>query len=361
MLQAWLSAPRQLSLRDAPIPHPDAGEIVVKVRLALTCGTDLKTYRRGHAKLPFGLFGHEGAGEIVAVGAGVEHLQVGQRVTWLPTAPCRECFTCRRGRFNLCRNLFERVVLGSYAEYLKINARVASVHVFPLEELSDLRGAFVEPLSCVLHAWRVLEPLPGKIVCLLGTGAMAYLHLMEAKARGCFTIVVGRRPERLTLARELGADEVVLTSPPNPLSVNREGESVSPSPFTERGLGGEVIEKIRSLTDGGADIVIEATGAKAIWEIAPELAAPGGKVLLYSGLAKGETVSVLAERWHYDELTILGSFHFTTQDAQIALQRLRQHEFAVERLITATRPLNEIVEVFEQLDQGEGIKYAIVP
>ncbi|GIV06476.1 MAG: sorbitol dehydrogenase [Fimbriimonadales bacterium] len=334
MLQAWLSAPRALSLRDVPVPEPAPGEVVVKVRLALTCGTDLKTYRRGHAKLPFGLFGHEGAGEVAAVGAGVSHLQVGQRITWLPTAPCGECFTCRRGRFNLCRNLFESVVLGSYAEYLTINARVAKVHVFPLEGLSDLRGAFVEPLACVLHAWRMLEPLPGSRVCILGTGAMAYLHLMEARARGCTTVVVGRRPERLALAQELGAEATL--------------------PF-------EQLERLPALTDGGADIVVEATGAKTVWELAPSLAAPGGKVLLYSGLAKGETVGVLAERWHYDELTILGSFHFTTQDALNALQRLRQPEFPVERLITDTRPLNEIVQVFEQLDKGEGIKYAIVP
>ncbi|GIV10617.1 MAG: sorbitol dehydrogenase [Fimbriimonadales bacterium] len=334
MLQAWLEAPRALSLRDAPIPEPGTGEVVVRVRLALTCGTDLKTYRRGHARLPFGLFGHEGAGEVAALGAGVSHLQLGQRVTWLPTAPCGECFTCRRGRFNLCRNLFESVVLGSYAECLKINARVARVHVFPLDGLSDLRGAFVEPLACVLHAWRMLEPLPGNRVCILGTGAMAYLHLMEAKARDCHTVVVGRRPERLALAQELGADTTL--------------------PF-------EQLERLATLTDGGADVVIEATGAKAIWELAPSLAAPGGKVLLYSGLAKGETVQVLAERWHYDELTILGSFHFTTQDALNAFQRLRQQEFPVERLITDTHPLKDIVQVFEHLDQGEGIKYAIVP
>lgn len=334
MLQAWLEAPRALTLREPPIPEPQAGEVVVRVQLALTCGTDLKTYRRGHAKLPFGLFGHEGAGEIAALGAGVSHLQVGQRVTWLPTAPCGECFTCRRGRFNLCRNLFESVVLGSYAEYLKINARVARVHVFPIEELSDLRGAFVEPLACVLHAWRMLEPLPGNRVCILGTGAMAYLHLMEAKARACCIVVVGRRPERLALAQELGADAT---------------------------LKFEQLDQLTILTDGGADVVIEATGAKAVWELAPELAAPGGKVLLYSGLAKGETVNVLAERWHYDELTILGSFHFTTQDALNALQRLRQREFQVERLITDICPLKEIVPIFEQLDRGEGIKYAIVP
>ncbi len=338
MLQAWLDAPRALRLQDAPIPVPEPGEVVVRVRVALTCGTDLKTYRRGHAKLPFGAFGHEGAGEVVAVGAGVSHLQVGQRVTWLPTAPCGACALCRRGRPNLCRNLFDAVVLGTYAEYLKINARVAQRHVFPLEGLSDLQGAFVEPLACVIHAWRQLEPLPGARVCIVGTGAMGYLHLLEAQARGCETLVVGRRTERLALARELGARHTV-----------------------QAGDDSEWQAQARALTDGGADVVIEATGAKAIWELAPELAAPGGKVLLYSGLAKGECVSVLAERWHYDELTILGSFHFTTQDAHTALERLQRHQLPVERLITDAYSLREIVSVFERLDRGEGIKYAIVP
>jgi len=338
VLQAWLDAPRVLRLQEAPIPTPQSGEVVVRIRVALTCGTDLKTYRRGHAKLPFGRFGHEGAGEVVAVGEGVSHLQVGQRVTWLPTAPCEACAMCQRGRPNLCRRLFDSVVLGTYAEYLRINARVAARHVFPLEGLSDLQGAFVEPLACVVHAWRQLEPLPGKRVCIVGTGAMGYLHLLEARARGGETVVVGRRAERLELARELGAQHTVQASD-----------------------DADWQAQVRRLTDGGADVVVEATGAKAVWELAPDLAAPGGKVLLYSGLAKGETVSVLAERWHYDELTILGSFHFTTQDAHTALERLRQGQLPVERLITGVYPLRAIVDVFERLDRGEGVKYAIVP
>jgi L-iditol 2-dehydrogenase len=338
MLQAWLDAPRALRLQDVPIPVPDAGEVVVRVRVALTCGTDLKTYRRGHAKLPFGRFGHEGAGEVVAVGDGVSHLQVGQRVTWLPTAPCGACPLCQRGRPNMCRNLFDAVVLGTYAEYLRINARVAAQHVFPLEGLSDLQGAFVEPLACVIHAWRQLEPLPGNRVCIVGTGAMGYLHLLEARARGCEMVVVGRRAERLELARALGAHHTVQASDDADWQV-----------------------QVLRLTDGGADVVVEATGAKAIWELAPNLAAPGGKVLLYSGLAKDERVSILAERWHYDELTILGSFHFTTQDALTALERLREGRMPVEQLITDRFPLCEIAYAFEQLDRGRGIKYAITP
>ncbi|GBC93082.1 D-arabitol-phosphate dehydrogenase [bacterium HR15] len=345
MLQAQLIAPRELILRDVPVPKPRAGEVLVKVRVALTCGTDLKTYRRGHAKLPLGPFGHEGAGEIVAVGDGVEHLQVGQPVTWMPTAPCNECLMCLRGRPNLCRRLFEAVVLGSYAEYLLINARVARVHVFPLDGLDYLHGAFVEPLACVLHAWRMLEPLPGSQVCIIGTGAMGYLHLMEARARGCSPIMVGRRAERLALARELGAVETLQMD----------------ADLSDLSAMHEFLRAVHTITNGGADVVIEATGARTIWELAPHLCAPGGKVLFYSGLAKGEQVRFEAERLHYDEITLLGSFHFTTQDAHAALQRLRDGDFPVEWLISDTRPLHEIVQVFEALDRGVGLKVAIVP
>lgn len=326
MLQAQLTAPRQLELCEVPIPEPQQGEVLVKVKVALTCGTDLKTYRRGHAKLPFGPFGHEGAGDIVALGESVSHLQVGQAVTWMPTAPCGECLMCQRGRPNLCRNLFEAVVLGAYAEYLLINARVAKVHVFPLEGIDYLRGAFAEPLACVIHAWRMLEPLPGKRVGILGAGTMGYLHLMEAQARGYEVMLIARRPEKLALAQELGARTALL-------------------------------EEVKELFDG----VIEATGAREMWELAPTLCYPGGKVLLYSGLAKGEQVCLPAERLHYDEVTLLGSFHLTTQDAQQALERLRSGALPVERLITGTRPLREIREVFEALDRGEGMKYALIP
>ncbi|MFQ3610002.1 MAG: alcohol dehydrogenase catalytic domain-containing protein [Fimbriimonadales bacterium] len=328
MLQAQLLAPRELVLREVPIPEPQPGEVIVRLRVALTCGTDLKTYRRGHAKLPFGPFGHEGAGDVVAVGEGVSHVAIGDPVTWMPTAPCERCDMCLRGRYNLCRNLFEAVVLGTYAEYLRINARVARVHLFPLKGLDYLQGAFAEPLACVIHAWRVLEPLPGRSVAILGAGVMGYLHLMEARARGCEVTMIARRAERLALAQELGAQTLV----------------AEPHQVSEQ-----------------YDVVIEATGARSVWETAPSLCLPGGKVLFYSGLAKGESVCIDAEHLHYGERTLLGSFHLTTRDAQQALERLRSGVLPVERLITDTRPLREIVSVFEALDRGEGMKYAILP
>jgi L-iditol 2-dehydrogenase len=332
--QAVLQSPGHLTLSEVPIPEPGPGEVLVRVKLALTCGTDLKTYRRGHAKLPLGPFGHEGSGDVVAVGAGVEHLKPGQRVTWTPTAPCNACDMCRRNRPNLCRNLMDAVVLGSFADYLLINARVAAVHVLPiLPELDYLEAAFVEPLACVLHGWRLLEPLPGNRICIVGTGTMGLLHLMEAKRRGCKTVVMGRREERLRLARELGADECFLM---------------------------EHASQMTQWTDGGADVVIEATGAKSVWEETPNLAAPGGKILFYSGLASGEHVRFSAEQLHYRELTLIGTFHYTTTDVYDAYERLKNLELKVRQLITAVRPLSEIVQVFQDLDAGIGMKYAVV-
>lgn len=334
MRQAQIQAAGKLILAAVPVPEPGPGELLVRVKVALTCGTDLKTYRRGHAKLPFGPFGHEGSGDIVAVGAGVEHLKPGQAVTWTPTAPCNACTLCDRNRPNLCLNLMDSVVLGSFADYLLINARVAAVHVLPIPpELDYTEAAFVEPLACVLHGWKLLEPLPGDRVCIVGTGTMGLLHLIEAKRRGCRVAVMGRREERLRFARELGADECFLM---------------------------EQAPHMLEWTDGGADVVIEATGVKSIWEETPTLAAPGGKILFYSGLARGENIQFPAEKLHYQELTLIGTFHYTTADVYEAYERLKNHELPVRQLITATRPLSEIVQVFQDLDAGVGMKYAIV-
>lgn len=335
MRQAQIQAAGKLILAEVPVPEPGPGELLVRVKVALTCGTDLKTYRRGHAKLPFGPFGHEGSGEVVAAGRGVEHLKPGQAVTWTPTAPCNTCRMCRRNRPNLCLNLMDSVVLGSYADYLLVNARVTAVHVLPIPPgLDYTEAAFAEPLACVLHGWRLLEPLPGDRVCIVGTGAMGLLHLMEAKRRGCKVIVMGRREHRLRFARELGADECFFM---------------------------EQASQMLEWTDGGADVVIEATGVKSVWEETPSLAAPGGKLLFYSGLASGEQVRFSAEQLHYRELALIGTFHYTTADVYAAYERLKNRELNVRQLITATRPLSEIVQVFQDLDAGIGMKYAIVP
>lgn len=326
MRQGYLIAPRALELRRVETPISGPGEVLVRVRAALTCGTDLKTYRHGHARLPFGLFGHEGSGEVMEVGAGVDRFKPGDAVVWTPTAPCKECPQCQKGRENLCRRLMESVVLGTFADFVLINAKVAAVHLF--HKPSGLRfetAAFTEPLACVIRAWRACEPLPGESVLILGGGTMAMLHLMEAKRRGLRATVAVRSPQKASVAQDLGASEVV---------------AIKDAPL--------------------ADLVIEATGSPEVWSLAPMLAEPGGKVLFYSGLTRDAMVNIAAERVHYEEVALIGAFHYTTQDAQEALRRLAEGEIDPEPLITERRRLDRLVETFEDLDQGRGAKYAFI-
>src|SRR5579864_2890269 len=158
MRQAYLTAPRRIEWRDTPSPHPGPGELLVRVRAALTCGTDLKTYRRGHPKLGFGPFGHEASGDVIAAGEGVETFAPGQAVMWVHTAPCFECDRCNAGFENLCERLFDDIALGAYGDQLLLPARVVGCNVFAKPAgLSYIEAAFLEPLSCVVHGWNVLK------------------------------------------------------------------------------------------------------------------------------------------------------------------------------------------------------------
>ena len=185
MRQAVLLEPRRIELITRPVPTPGAGEVLLRVRAALTCGTDLKTYRRGHPKVPFGPFGHECAGDVAAVGGGVSHVREGDAVVPTPTAPCGVCAPCRQSRENLCERQFEGIVLGAYADYLLVNEKVAARHLLRKpNEISYIEAAFLEPLSCVIHAWDRLRPRPVEHVAVIGLGAIGLLHVKMAKAVG---------------------------------------------------------------------------------------------------------------------------------------------------------------------------------
>lgn len=338
MRQAVLRAPRVLDLVDLAEPHPGPGEVIVRIRAALTCGTDLKTYRRGHARLRFGPFGHEGAGEIAAVGESVDAFTPGQAVVFTPTAACGQCRPCRRGRENLCSTLFEETALGTYAEMVRVPARIVRRHLFAKpQSLSYIEAAFLEPLACVVHAWRRLGGANGDRVAVIGVGPIGLLHVQEASRRGLEVIAVGRRAEGLGLAARVGARHVINM---------REAE---------------VGEALRALTGDGPDIIIECTGAEDIWQTAPAWAAPGGRVLLFGGLAPGSQAHFDATRLHYGEIDLVSAFHYRTADVHDALALLASGAIRPAALVTGLRPLEEIRAVFEDLDRGAGIKYAILP
>ncbi len=338
MRQAILRAPRVLDLVDVPTPAPGPGEVLVRIRAALTCGTDLKTYRRGHPRLPFGPFGHEGAGDVLSVGAGVVGYDPGQPVVFTPTAPCGSCGPCRRGRENLCTTLFDDMALGAYGDVLRVPARVVRHHLLEKPSgLSYVEAAFLEPLACVVHAWRRLRFLNGDRVAVVGVGPIGLLHVLEAGRRGLEVIAVGRRPEALALAQKVGARHVV-----NAGAV-------------------DVGDALRALTGDGPEIIIECTGSVAVWQAAPAWAAAGGCVLLFGGLPSGSVPAFDATRLHYGEVDLISAFHYETRDVRDALELLAGGAVSPAVIITAARPLDEIRQVFADLDRGAGVKYAIVP
>ena len=337
MLQAYLYGIRSLALRQVPEPEPGPGEVVVRVRASLTCGTDLKTYRRGHARLPVpGLFGHEASGDVVAVGAGVEGFAPGDAVVWVPTAPCGRCLACAAGLENQCVTLFDEIALGAHAEMILLPARIVARHLFAKPPHASYAGAaLLEPLACVVRGQRRLGFLPQRLL-VIGVGAIGLLHVAVARRAGVPEIwAIGGRPSGLALAQRLGATRVF------------------------RGHLAEVEDAVRREAGPlGVDAVIECTGQVEVWQRAPALVRPGGTVLLFGGLAGGTEVTFPAARLHYDEVSLIGSFHYTPDDVRRAYELLAGDAAfagALENLISERRPLSDLVDVFAALDAGRDV------
>lgn len=334
---AVLVEPGRIELRDEPETVPDAGAIVVRVRAALTDGTDLKTYRRGHPQMPTPTrFGHEFAGDVVAVGSGVTRFAPGDPVMCVHTAPCGACYWCTHGEEELCEDLMPAMLLGAYADRITVPRRVVEQNCFVKpERLSYLEAAFLEPLSCVVHS--IERVGPREHVAIVGDGAFGILHALVLREHSAMPIIVGRRKERLELARSYGFDPIDARA-------------------TDAG------EAVRARTKGrGADAVIECTGTQSAWEWAPSLVRRGGTVSLFGGLPSGTTATFAAERLHYDELRIISPFHFTPRAVRAARDLLCEKRFDVTPLVTHTYPLERIAEAFARLDEGEGMKACIEP
>ncbi len=329
--------PGAASLREVAAPEPGPGEVVVRVEAALTCGTDLKLYRRGHPKFPLpAILGHEFAGTVVAAGEGAP-APVGARVTAAVSGPCGACADCLAGRENVCATAFSAPLWGAFAERIRVPARVAARGLFRLPDgMPAATAALLDPLASVVRGLSRV-PLDGaRSLLVLGTGPIALMFAALALPRGLRVVVAGRRPHRLAAHAALGADTVLLDGG---------------APDAARGAVGE----------GGADVVVDTTGDARVASSAVDLAARGGTVLLFAGLARGVTIPVLAHRVHYDEVSVVGSFHYTPRQAREALELLQAGALPVEALVTDRRPLEEWEEVFASLEKGEGMKTAFVP
>ena len=318
--------------RELPDPVPRDGEVVLRVRAALTCGTDLKLLDRGHPRIALPVtMGHEAAGEIVEVGTGVERFAVGDRVVPGISGPCGVCRECARGFQNLCAVAHADRTWGAFAELLRVPAGVVAGNLHPVpERLSDEIAAFLDPLASVLHGWSRLGSRPSTIL-VYGAGALGLLWAATARSRGVKAIVAARGgAARLEAARKLGAEVV---------DVSDAGR-----------FPGEPM-----------DAAVDCTGDPEVWRRLADLVLPGGTVLLFGGCAPGATVAWDAARLHYSEISLVGSFHYTPEEARRGLSMLASGEIDPTPLVSGRLPLADLPRALDAQRRREAIRYAVFP
>jgi L-iditol 2-dehydrogenase len=296
--------PGDLRLEDVPKPEPKPGDVLVQVEVALTDGTDLKTFRRGHPVLLRELpspFGHEFCGIDVATGKRV--------------VAANSAATDERGEPIELLN-------GAYAELLLVPAQIAGVNLLPVPSaLAPEVAAMVEPLACCLRGVERAGVAPGDRVAIIGAGPIGLMLAACAADAGSHPEVVGGRPERRALVPEFGA-----------------------------GIG-----------DGaGADVVIEAAGTDEAWHHALELVRPGGTVLYFGGRESGAELRVDAYRLHYEELTLRGAFHHAPRHVKAALAFLASGAYPWERLITHRVRLEDVPALLAD-PPSDYLKAAVIP
>ena len=343
MQAAVLHGREDIRIENVPVPKAEAGELIVRVGAALTCGTDLKVFRRGyHARMivPPALFGHELAGTVVEAGAGVTDFAPGNRVVALNSAPCGQCYFCERNQENLCDDLLFNN--GAYAEFIRIPARIVAKNTLIVPDHVPLEhAALTEPLACAVHGFEDSHPHPGDTVAVIGGGPLGLMMVHVAALAGCEVIAVVKHDGQVIAARALGATHVVQAT-------------------TIR----KAIRDTRALTpnDRGVDIAIEAVGLPDAWEEAVEMVRKGGTVNFFGGCAVGTRVNLDTNRIHYSDITLRATFHHTPAICREALNLIAGGRFQASAFITGHAHLYELNRVFEKLmSRNSEIKTAIVP
>jgi L-iditol 2-dehydrogenase len=342
MMAAVLYGKEDLKIEAVPVPRIGRDDVLVRVKTALTCGTDVKVFQRGyHARMivPPALFGHELAGDIVAVGENVRGFRIGQRVVAANSAPCGKCFYCRRDNENLCEDLLFNN--GAYAEYIRIPGRIVERNLYEIPpHVSYQDAALIEPLACVLRGLDETSIRPGDTIAILGLGPIGMMFVRLAKVYGARVIAIGRRQSQLDRAAKMGADELLV-------SVD----------------GADLPTQVRDLTEGyGADVAIEAVGLPETWETAVRLLRRGGTVNFFGGCPNDSVISLDTSLMHYSEITCTASFHHTPKHIRKALEIVIRGDITSNDFVNRVEPLSNLLKVLQHLMSHNGhMKTAIVP
>jgi L-iditol 2-dehydrogenase len=346
MTAAVLYGKEDLRLERVALPQPGPGELLVRVGAALTCGTDLKVYRRGyHAMMlkPPMPFGHELAGVVEQIGAGVTAFHPGDRVVALNSAPCDVCFFCRHGQQNLCEDLLFNN--GAYAEFIRIPARIVEKNTLLIPAgVPFEHAALTEPLACVVRGLEESGAQSGDTMVVIGAGPIGLMFMHVAELAGVKVIAVVKREDQIAAAKLFGATSIVHIEKAD-----------------------DVVAATRALTPQGrgADIVIEAVATPSTWEWAVDMVRKGGVVNFFGGPPSGTKVALDTNRLHYGDITLKASFHHTPATCRTAFELVTSGRFKCAEYITGRAPLSQVPAVFAKMMNRNGgsrdIKTAVFP
>jgi L-iditol 2-dehydrogenase len=330
MTAAVLHGKEDVRVDEVAMPVAGPGELIVRVGAALTCGTDLKVYRRGyHAKMLTldRLFGHELAGTVESVGEGVTKFAAGDRVVPLNSAPCDACFFCRGDQQNLCEDLLFNN--GAYAEFIRVPARIVAKNTLLLPaEMPFEYAALTEPLACVMRGLEESNARAGLTAIVLGAGPIGLLFIHAASLLGLHVVAVVKRRDQVATAKHFGAEKVVrLAEVDDPIAAARA--------LTPEGRG--------------ADIVFEAVATPEAWQWAVQMARKGGLVNLFGGPPAGTTVELDTNLIHYSDLTLKASFHHTPATVRAAFELLLSGRFQCADFLTGSAALEDLPQVFRRM------------
>jgi L-iditol 2-dehydrogenase len=342
MLAAVLYGKENLRVEPVAVPRIGAGEVLVRVKAALTCGTDVKVFLRGyHARMivPPAVLGHELAGDIVELGEGVSRFRLGERVVAANSAPCDDCYDCRRGRQNLCENLLFNN--GAYAEYIRIPARIVEKNTYRIpDHVGYQDAALAEPLACVLRGMEETGIRAGDTVAVIGLGPIGLMFVRMAKVWGARVLAVGRRASQLERAAKMGAEEVITVGEP-----------------------ADAVRIVKNLTGGrGVEAAVEAVGTPVTWEMAAQMVRRGGTVNFFGGCPSDTRVTLDTSLLHYSEITCKASFHHTPAHIRRAIEVVSEGSISARDFIKSEEPLQNLLDVMRYLMSHNGhLKTAIIP
>jgi len=347
MRAAVFSGPNTMPVKEIPISNYRGKEALLKVKACAVCGYDARVFRNGHRKVrPPVILGHEicaEALETLSTASGTV-IKSRSRVAVIPTVPCLNCHYCHNGHYNICTNLRElgSTLDGGFAEYVKIPEQILKIDgLVPVpDNLSDEEAALLEPLACCLNGFLHTGSITNKSdIAIIGDGPIGLLHLQLSKLYGSKTIVIGKVPSRLDIAKSLGADETITVSDSNIETINAV---------------------LRSTKGIGATAVIIATSNSTAFDVALGIASKNSTINVFAGLPNGRSSMLVDANWlHYNQVSITGSFSSTPSILQKAATLVSTRKINLSKIISHRYPLEYVQEAIGVTENYHGLRAVI--